>query len=100
VKPLEEVFGSRTFRRIVLPGIVLTLGLHPVVSTLLGAFGYLYGVKDGAVILVVEVLFWGLLVSSAINPIYYVYEGFRLPWLSARARSKRKTREESRTRAK
>jgi hypothetical protein len=87
MKPLQEAFGSRTFRRVVLPGIVITLGLHPALSGLLSEFGYVYGIREAAVILVIEIIFWGLLVSSAISPIYYVYEGFLLPALTRRARA-------------
>lgn len=86
MKPLEEALGSRTVRRVVLPGIVLTLGLHPSLGALLSASGRVYGIGESGVILAVEALFWGLLISSAVNPIYYVYEGFRLRWLTSLAR--------------
>jgi hypothetical protein len=87
MKPLEDAFASRTIRRIVLPGIVLTIGIHPALGGLLAASGDLYGIEDSGLILVIEILFWGLLISSAINPIYYIYEGFRLRWLTEFARS-------------
>lgn len=87
MKPLEQAFASRTIRRIVLPGIIFTAGVHPVISGLLAQFGEVYGLKEAGLVLVIEIFFWGLVISSAINPIYYVYEGFRLPWVTAAARS-------------
>jgi hypothetical protein len=80
MKPIEEAFSSRGFRRVVLPGIVITIGIHPLFRPALAGVVSSYDLPEGAVILVVEVLFWGLLVSSATDWIYYVYEGFRLPW--------------------
>lgn len=84
MKPVEEAFASEAFRRIVLPGIVLTVGFHPLVSMWTPLVETLYGV-GAAVFIVTEVIFFGLLVSSAIQWIYYVYEGFRLKKLTALA---------------
>lgn len=91
MKPVEEAFASRSFRRVVLPGIVLTIGIHPLISAVLHNTIGLYGIGEGAVLLAGEVVLWGLVVSSAVNWVYYVYEGFRLPWLteSMRVRNER-----------
>jgi hypothetical protein len=99
MKPVEEAFASRSFRRVVLPGIVLTIGIHPLISGVLRNTIGLYGVGEGAVLLAGEVVFWGLVVSSAVNWLYYVYEGFRLPWLteSVRMRNERLVAETSST---
>ncbi len=81
---VEDVFSSDVFRRVVLPGIVLTAGFHPLISGSLAVVAGLYGIGTGAV-LVGEIVVYGLAVSSAIHWIYYVYEGFRLKWLTALA---------------
>src|SRR5271157_1236779 len=81
MKPVEEAFASETFRRIVLPGIVLTIGIHPLIARWASPGISLYGV-DPAVLMVVEIIFLGMVASSAIQWIYYVYEGFRIQWLT------------------
>jgi hypothetical protein len=82
MKPVEDAFASETFRRVILPGIVLAAGLHPLVSVLAPFIDSLYGLA-ASVLLVAEVVFFGLVVSSATQWIYYVYEGFRLQPLTA-----------------
>jgi len=82
MKPVEETFSSAAFRRVILPGIILTMGFHPVLSTWLVRVGSVYDISS-TVFLVAEVIFFGLIVSSSIQWIYYVYEGFRLPQLTA-----------------
>lgn len=82
MKPVEEAFSSTTFRRVILPGIILTVGLHPILSKWLLRLETTYGVPAGF-LLIVEVIFFGLVVSSAIQWIYYVYEGYRLSALTA-----------------
>ncbi|MGA8593980.1 MAG: hypothetical protein WB676_04490 [Bryobacteraceae bacterium] len=84
MKPLEDAFSSEGFRRVVLPGIVLTIGLHPLIRQWLPDIQGLYGIGQAA-LAVTEVIAFGLAVSSAIQWIYYVYEGFRLPWVTALA---------------
>jgi hypothetical protein len=77
MKPVEDAFASESFRRVILPGIVLAAGLHPLVSNVAPFIGSLYGLA-APILLVAEVIFFGLVVSSATQWIYYVYEGFRL----------------------
>lgn len=84
MKPVEDAFASDTFRRVILPGIVLTIGIHPLIANWAHVLDKLYGI-GAAPMLVGEVIFFGLVVSSAINWIYYVYEGFRLAPLTALA---------------
>jgi len=83
MKPLEDAFSSAGFRRVILPGVILTIGIHP----LIGSGGKLvlaaYGIVDTVVLLVAEIIVLGLIISSCINWIYYVYEGFALSWLTA-----------------
>jgi hypothetical protein len=81
VKPIEDVFSSDTFRRVVLPGIVLAAGIHPLIMKFILVAESLYGLSALAM-LVSEVVVFGLAVSSAIQWIFYVYEGFRLSWLT------------------
>lgn len=85
MKALEEAFSSGGFRRVILPGIVLTLGLHPLLNGLTKSVAPTYGITEPAVVLIAEVILLGLVLSSCINWIYYVYEGFKLPWLTALA---------------
>src|SRR4030095_3616915 len=82
MKPVEEAFAGAGFRRVIMPGIVLTAGIHPIFSDGLEFVAKVYGVNS-TVLLIVEVIFFGLVVSSAVQWIYYVYEGFRLPKLTA-----------------
>lgn len=91
MKPLEEAFASGTLRRVVLPGIVLTLGFHPVLATLLAQIVSVYGMSS-AVVLITEIIALGLIVSSPVRWIYYVYEGFRLTSLTKWALSFNKKR--------
>lgn len=86
MKPVEEALASRSFRRVVLPGIVLTIGFHPLLSGLLRRHAAIYGLTEGVVVIVAEVMFWGLIVSSAVNWVYYIYEGYRLRWITEVAR--------------
>jgi hypothetical protein len=84
MKPVEDAFASDTFRRVILPGIVLAIGIHPLIANWVHILDRLYGI-GATPMLVAEVIFFGLVVSSAINWIYYVYEGFRLAPLTALA---------------
>jgi hypothetical protein len=81
MKPVEEAFASTGFRRVVLPGIVLTVGVHPVLSTAMPAIVSAYEIS-AIVLVVAEILFFGLVVSSGLQWVYYLYEGFRLPLLT------------------
>lgn len=84
MKPVEEAFSAGGFRRVVMPGIVLAIGLHPIIDRWLPAIRFTYGV-NAPVLLVAEVIFFGLFASSGVNWIYYLYEGYRLPWVTALA---------------
>lgn len=81
MKPIEDVFSSDVLRRVVLPGIVLSVGFHPFIAGWIPTITSLYGIGSTAVI-VAEVLVFGIVISSATNWIYYVYEGYRLEWLT------------------
>lgn len=77
MKPVEEVFSADAFRRIVMPGIILALGIHPLIMRLLPVLQSLYGV-GAAVLLAAETIVLGLALSSSIQLVYYIYEGFAL----------------------
>jgi hypothetical protein len=81
MKPLEDAFATDVFRRVVLPGIVLSAALHPLISHWIPAIQGQYGVGPTTLI-VAEIIVLGLGISSATQWIYYVYEGFRLEWLT------------------
>lgn len=91
MNPVEDTFASDTFRRVILPGIVLAVGVHPLIAQWTGPVESLYGVGP-ALMLVGEVIFFGLVVSSSVQWIYYVYEGFRLEWLTSCAHKRNKAR--------
>lgn len=84
MKTVEDAFASATFRRVVLPGIVMAAGVHPLLSRWTPAIERLYGIGP-TVFIIAEVIVLGLAVSSTLQWIYYVYEGFRLEWLTALA---------------
>jgi|SRR5688572_7647342 len=84
MKPVEDVFASDVFRRVVLPGIVLTAGLHPILAAITQQIGNVYQIGR-TVMLVAEIIVLGLAASSGIQWIYYVYEGFRLKWITSLA---------------
>jgi hypothetical protein len=85
MKPVEDVFSSDTFRRVIMPGVILTIGIHPLAATWISRLDALYGVGP-TTLLVAEIIFLGLLVGSAIQGIYYIYEGIILAPLTAFAR--------------
>ena len=91
MKPVEDAFASETFRRVILPGIVLASGVHPLIAKWAPRIASQYGVGS-TVLLVAEVIFFGLAVSSVIQWIYYIYEGFRLRPLTALAHKLNKRR--------
>ena len=82
MKPVEDAFASDVFRRVVLPGIVLTAGFHPILAAISKEVGNVYQIGP-AVLLVAEIIVLGLGASSGIQWIYYVYEGFRLEWITS-----------------
>ena len=63
MKPVEDAFGSESFRRVILPGIVLAAGVHPLISILTSPIDSLYGI-EASLLLLVEIIFFGLIVSS------------------------------------
>lgn len=75
MKAIEEAFSDGGLRRVILSGVVLTLGVHPIVRPLTEPWLKGYDVGQAALPLI-EVIFFGLIVSSSANWAYYVYEGF------------------------
>lgn len=81
-----EAVGSNRLRLLLLPGLIVSLYAHPYALLVLKRSGYsVYGLTVG-VVFAAEVLFLGILISSAMKPIYYIFEGFRLTWVTASAR--------------
>ena len=76
MKALEDAFSFGGFRRVILPGVVLAAGAHPLLKLALPFIHNMYGV-DNSALLVIEVIMFGLLLSSGVQWVYYVYEGFR-----------------------
>ena len=85
MKPVEEAFASAAFRRVVLPGIIITIGVHPILDPWMRIVQARYPVSP-PILSLIEVIVLGLAVSSGLQWIYYIYEGFRLPRLTAVAR--------------
>lgn len=85
MKPIEDALASASFRRVILPGIVLTAGVHPLIAPWISKVAALYGI-NGNLIFIVEILTFGLALGSATQWIYYIYEGFRWLWLTEVAR--------------
>jgi len=61
---------------------VIVLYVHPYLRQWLLPVGTEYLGLEVGIVLVAEALFFGLLVSSALLPVFYVYEGFALRWLT------------------
>jgi hypothetical protein len=84
MKPLEEAFSSTGFRRVILPGIVLAMGIHPLIVGFLPSIEKVYGLSS-SILLAIEVIAFGLALSSGLQWIYYLFEGFRAPQLTSLA---------------
>lgn len=97
MKPVEDVFSAESFRRVVLPGLIVALGVHPSISASANFLHYLYGIGS-TTLLVVEIIVFGLALSSAIQFVYYVYEGIVLEPLTSFARRRNQLRVERLTR--
>jgi len=73
---LADALGASLVLRIIVPGSIAMLGVHPFVSAyLLKPLGNAYGVSP-TVAMLVEVAVLGLLLQAAARPIYFVYEGY------------------------
>jgi hypothetical protein len=81
-----EGLGTSQLRRFFLPGLIAAVGLHLYLpARLLHGLEGPYGVNS-TVVFLVEVVLFGFLITSAIIPIFHLYEGFLLPWLTKPAR--------------
>jgi len=81
-----EGLGTSQLRRFFLPGLIAAVGLHHYLPPrLLHELGETYGLTS-TVLLIGEVILFGLLISSATIPIFHLYEGFLLPWLTKPAK--------------
>jgi hypothetical protein len=81
----SQGFDAGQIRRLFLGGLVAAAGLHPYIANVEAGLMRLYGLQGG-VLLLIEVICFGLLLTSALRPIFFVYEGFRLRWLTWPAR--------------
>lgn len=84
---LSQAFASALFFRILLPGLVIVIGVHPLISNLPNARSLdgIYPGGDGALFLA-EVMAFGLIAYAGSTPIYHVAQGLILPWLTGLAR--------------
>ena len=82
MKAASEVLGAAQFRRVAFPGLVFALGIHPFLMSWFGDdLKVMYG-ASGTVLFLIQVVFWGMLVSSGTKDIYYIYEGFKFRWIT------------------
>ncbi len=75
MKVISEVFGTSGIRRVILPGLVVALCVHPYLVHWIGDAPLLTYGFGTTTLLIAEVALFGLIISSAVRPIYYVYEG-------------------------
>jgi hypothetical protein len=94
----SDNLSSDLLRRVILPGAVAVVYLHPYLNDFAASASRFYGVT-ALVVLTAEAVLFGLLVSSAKLTIFYIYEGFRLSRLTAPAKWVN-TRRKDRTRKK
>jgi hypothetical protein len=85
VAAATDALEKTALRKVLVPGVILALATHPHVAHLEAESQAFAGLSDLS-IFVTEVVVLGVLISSATKPIYYVYEGFLLPWLTWPAR--------------
>lgn len=75
-------FSGAQLRRLLMPGLIAAIGLHAYQPlAIVTDFTKSLSV-DQNVLFLIEVTLFGFLLSSASKLIFYVYEGFRLPWLT------------------
>src|SRR4051812_38129493 len=91
MKPIEDVFSAETFRRVIMPGIILALGIHPLISRTFPFVYSLYGIGP-TTLFVVEIIIFGLSLSSALQLVYYLYEGVVFEPLTSFARRRNEAR--------
>lgn len=83
---IAEGFGASQLRRFFLPGLIAAIGLHlHFPAKLLHNLEGPYAITS-TVLFFIEVVLFGFLLTSAAVPIFHLYEGFLLPWLTKPAR--------------
>ena len=90
---LSDAFASALFFRIVLPGLVFAIGVHPFLRALL----YTQSVSsvypaDGTALFIVEVVCFGLIAYAATSSVYYIATGATFPWLTKLSKLTNETR--------
>jgi hypothetical protein len=75
-------FSGAQLKRLLLPGLIASIGLHAyrplaIVSDFTKPLEI-----DQNVLFFIEVILFGFLLSSSSRTIFYIYEGFRLPWIT------------------
>lgn len=79
MKMLESFLGKSRIRSILLPGIAVTVGIHPYLAKPLQALlGGKFPLSD-LLIVTLEIAFFGLVFSSGYRGIFYLFEGFAIP---------------------
>jgi hypothetical protein len=78
---MSDVLDANRLRTVGLPGLILALAFHPFLAKWVSAGADVYGLEATA-IFVAEIILFGLLISSAVRWIYYIYEGYHGAWLT------------------
>jgi hypothetical protein len=82
MKEASEFLQGGDLRRIFLPGAVVVLYIHPYLRSWLLPLSTRYFDLEAGLVLLAEALLFGLLISSAMLPIFYLYEGHQSAWLT------------------
>jgi len=84
---LANAFGSAVFFRMLLPGLILTIGIHPFIASWRG-LPSLRGVYPGGQsgVFFAEVVGFGLVAYAATTPVYQCAQGLILSWMTRPAR--------------
>ena len=76
---MKDALGMHRLRRIGVPGVILALGVHPLMAAWLNAYVQrTYGFTT-TVIFIAEIFVFGVIASGATTFVYHLYEGFRIP---------------------
>jgi len=78
---MNDVLDANRLRTIGLPGLILALAFHPFFAKWIASGASVYGL-EATVIFVAEIVLFGLFISSAVRWIYYIYEGYRVAWIT------------------
>lgn len=80
---IKDAAGDFSLLRIAIPGAVAAVAVHPLITSWLDPLTRGHFSADTLLVLSLETLVIGLVLNLAARPIIMLYEGFRLPFLTA-----------------